>query len=243
MKYPNRLFTAVSCIFMICLLSCNRPDSPLQQIQQDLQSQPEYSVVLKDMREDGNFFKQYFHQYEIVRPVRKANDSLAFETETLDWERVSKDQYQKYGDYLGLTVLSKDSSGKISEDLYPPGYQYVGDRRYGEWQRDNNGNSFWVFYGKYVFMRSIFGMALGDRVYRSDWDGYSRSRDRGRPYLGRNRQFGTFGEKTKKSSPSFFQRRQARDAVRQRSFQDRVNSRKPRSTMSSTRRRSGGFGK
>lgn len=224
------------------LLSC-QPSSPVSQIQKQLESYPEYTIILEDMKEEGNFFTDYFYRYKLVygEPV-SGSDSLIYRTGTTDWYRVSKKEFQNNYNYLGMALVSKSADGKTSDTPGPPGYQYIGDKRYGRWRTDNSGNSFWAFYGKFAFFSYMFG-GLTRPVYANDWNNYRRYRGDGRPYYGRNKQFGTQGSYTKQTKKSFFDRRKAREASRKSRFSQKVNNRFQRSKSSSVRRRSGGFGK
>ncbi len=226
----------------ILLLSCSS-GTPLKRLQSAMSEYPEFSIMLADMKEEGNFFKDYYHRYKVVFGHKVAGqDSLTYERAVTDWYRVDRSEFQKYENFLGMVLVSKGPDGKISDDRYPPGYQYVGDSRYGEWRRDSGGNSFWSFYGKYAFFRSMFGM-FGGPIYSSRWDTYRDARYRGRPYYGSNHEYGTGGSYTKRTSPGFYQRRQQRELSRKARFSDRVRQRARRSRMSGFRRRSGGFGK
>ena len=218
--------------------------SPLEQLQRDLSKYPEYSIILEDMKEEGNFFKDYFHRYKIVfAEATGIPDSLIYRSEITDWNQVDKREYRKYANFLGMVIASKSREGIVSEAQYPPGYQYVGDPRYGTWRRDERGNSFWEFYGKFAFFSHMFGM-FGRPIYRTDYEGYRSYRSRGQPYFGKNREYGTNGTYTKQTNKSFFERRMARENARKARFSERVKNRVRRSRMSSVRRRSSrGFGK
>ncbi len=230
-------------IAALFLLSCGA-NTPLNRLQKDLNKYPEFSIVLADMKEDGNFFKDFYHRYKVVYGEKQsAGDSLTYQSAITDWYRVERDDFEKHQDYLGMVLVSKSKDNEISEDRYPPGYQYVGDSRYGQWRQDSSGNSFWSFYGKYAFFSSMFGMMRGP-IYSSHWNTYRDSRHSGRPYYGNNRQYGTSGSYTKRSNPNFYQRKTQRDAARKSRFSQRVKNRTRRSRMSGFRsRRSGGFGK
>ncbi len=226
-------------------LSCGEGRSPLQQLIRSLSPLPEYSIILEDMRIGGNFFREYEHRYKVVEGTlsEAGSGDLTFQTTTTDWERVSRREYETYQPYLGMVVASKSRDGKAQQGTgYPPAYNYVGDPRYGQWRRDSSGNSFWEFAGKYAVLSALFNMG-NNRVSRSDWDGYRDSYGRGRPYFGSSRQFGTEGSITKRTNPTFFQRRLQRQQASQRRFSDRVGSRVSRSRMSGARSRSGRGGK
>jgi len=230
-------------LLVVLFVSCGA-STPLKRLQSDLERYPEYSIILADMKEDGNFFKDYYHQYKVVYGEKESgSDSLTYRTQTTDWQRVEQKEFERNQNYLGMVLASKSADGKVSDDRYPPGYQYVGDNRYGQWRTNSSGGSFWEWYGKYAFFSSMFGM-FNRPIYRSDWGDYRSYRGSGRPYYGRNRQYGTNGSYTKRSNPSFFERRKQREARQKSRFSQRVKNRTRRSNMSNFRsRRSGGFGK
>jgi len=182
-------------------------------------------------------------RYKLVYATQQSGvDSLSYQTELTDWYQISEKEYQNNYNFLGMALASKSQEGKISETPVPPGYQYVGDPRYGQWRTDNRGNSFWEFYGKFAFFSYLFG-GLSRPVYMNDWNDYRRYRSQGTPYYGRNKQYGTQGSYTKDTKKSFFERRKAREASQRSRFSQRFNKRFQRSRSSSVRRRSGGFGK
>lgn len=212
-------------------------------IQRQLDRYPQYSIILEDMKEEGNFFTDYYQKYKIVYADKVAgSDSLAFYTDITEWRRVTEKEYQKYAPYLGMVLASKGADGRVSNEQYPPGYQYVGNPQYGQWRTDSNGNSFWEFYGKFAFMNAMFNLLAGP-VYRNDWDSYRGYRGSGRPYFGPNQKYGTDGSYTKQTKPTFYQRRQGRELAQKQSFSNKVKQRTRRSRMSGFRSRSGGFGK
>ena len=240
----NRIGRGVLGLVLLLLLSAcgGRPD--LDTLRKQYDQYPEYSIILQDMRVDGTFFQDYFHRYKVVyREDGGDSENPVFREEVTDWLKVSQEEYEKYDAFLGMTVLAKTEDGTTSDTPAPPGYRYVGDERYGRWRSDSSGNSFWEFYGKFALMQSLFNMGLGGPVYRGDFDDYRRYRGSGRPFFGGRNQYGTGGEVTKRTNPNFFERRQATEARRRASFQDKVKSRARRSNMSGTRSRSGGFGK
>lgn len=168
-----------------------------------------------------------------------------YKTVTTDWEKVSKSQYRKYYNYLGMALVQKKKDGKIDTTPVPAGYRYVGNHRYGRWM-GSGGSRFWSFYGKYAFFSSIFRRTLGRRVHYGAYDSYTNHMSAGRPYFGPNKMFGTNGSTTKTSHAQFFTRNEARAKAKKANFAQRVKNRTTRygrSRSSSYRSRSGGFGK
>jgi hypothetical protein len=169
--------------------------APLINLQQQMKDKTEYSILLDDMKIEGNVFDSYFHKYKVI----EFQDSIPV-SRTTDWLQVDEDIYRKYEPYLGMVLLRKDPVNGVQNNITPPGYNYMGDERYGRWQRDSSGNSFWVWYGQYSLMRSVFGWG-SQRVYRNDYDNWNRTRDI-RRYSGT--QWGTNGKVTQATKKNFF---------------------------------------
>ena len=195
-------------------------ETPLERLQRELDPFAEYSVILQDMRPEG-----FYHQYRVVVGEPDAGSGEVVHRETvLDWLRVGRRTYIRYQSHLGMVILSKGPDGVVDQQQHPPGYQQVGDERYGRWRDDGNGRSFWEFYGQYALLSTLMG-GFNRPVYRGDWDSYRDSRSSGQTYYGPGGAYGTNGTVTRQTSPDFFRRQQARQAASSRSFGDRVRSR------------------
>ena len=222
----TRLVPIVLAGVLLAAAACDT-QSPLERLQAQLEAYPEYSVVLQDM--DENLFR-YSHQYQIVVGAPQAGaDELVYREALLDWQQVDSGTYERYRPFLGMVILSKGADGAVDPNAHPPGYQQVGNERYGQWRQDSGGRSFWEFYGQYALLSHIIG-GFGRPIYRDDWNGYQDSRRRGQTYYGPGAPgggstYGTNGSTTRQSSPDFFRRQQARQAAQGRSFGQRVNSR------------------
>jgi hypothetical protein len=223
----------------LAISGCGGTPSPLQKINQALKDIPTYSVILEDMKEEGDFFPEYFHKYKIVIPDSESPEKAPRIAST-DWMPVSADFYLARKPFLGMTIFVK-KDGKAGGVAAPPGYAYVGDQRYGRWRTDSSGRSFWEFFGMYALMSHL----LGPRpIYRGDYDRYRSYRGRRRPYFGsagpgRSQPYGTAGSYTKTSRPTFYQRRMARSRS---SFSSKFRNRVGR-TRTGFRSRGGGWGK
>ncbi|MEM6831957.1 MAG: hypothetical protein AAF551_15710, partial [Bacteroidota bacterium] len=106
-----------------------------------------------------------------------------------------------------MEIAARDSTGKLSKAVTPPGYSnYVGNPRYGSWQSNGNGGSFWAFYGQYAFMSSMFNLFAypARRSYYDDWRGgyYGRGRSYYGPTSGGTSYYGTNSNYTKSKNPS-----------------------------------------
>ena len=195
-------------------------ETPLDRLQRQLEPYPEYSVTLQDMREDG-----YYHQYGVVIGESQAgSEDLVYRDSILDWQQVGRRTYDRYQPHLGMVILSKGPDGIVDQSQHPPGYQQVGNERYGQWRDEGGGRSFWVFYGQYALLSHMIG-GFSRPIYRNDWNGYRDARGRGQTYYGSGGAYGTNGSVTRQTNPNFFRRQQTRQAARSRSFGDRVRGR------------------
>jgi hypothetical protein len=206
-------------------------DNPLLKIKASLKDVPNYSIILENMKEEGNFVKSYFHKYRIVKPEG---------AETTDWLKVPEPIFQQYEKFLGMTILAQ-KDGKVDDAVVPPGYHYVGDTRYGQWRSDGRGGNFWEFYGQYRLMTDFLG-GWYRPVYDVDYDAYKKFKKRKVPYYGLKNQYGTSGTIVKKTKPDFYSRYTAKQAAKSASFTDKVSKRIGRS-RTTVRGRSGGRGK
>ena len=219
-------------LVLLMLPSCGSSRSPVDRLVAKYGNVPEFSVILEDMDISGSMFPQYYHKYRVI-----IGDKIYY----TDWEKVSESYFRQNENYLGMALISKTEDNNVTKTPIPPGYQYVGNSRYGEWQTDNSGNSFWAFYGQYMFMTSMFNM-FSSPVYRSNYNTYTQYRDSGRPFYGTENQYGTNGSMTKNTNKNFFQRKMAKQQMRQTSFSDKVKQRINRS-QNTFHSRGGGFGK
>lgn len=213
------------------LVGCGRQKLPLLSIQQSLKDKSTYSIILEDMKEEGNFIKSYFHQYRIIEPETSW---------TTGWEKVPETFYQANEGFLGMTLFSKQD-GEIRSTVGPPGYAYVGDSRYGHWRNDDHGNSFWEFYGKYALFSQFFG-GWYRPIYRNDYDMYNHYRNRGQTYYGKNNEYGSNGSIAKRQKPNFYARRMSTIKSGRNTFSTKVSSKIGR-TKFGFRGRAGGKGK
>jgi hypothetical protein len=234
--------------------------SPIDNIITTYINEQNYSVLLADMNYDESK-KKYYHKYKIIIDKSKSSEEIDdkdFKVVDTDWKEVSPIIFDQHQQDLGMTILSKEN-GTLKKNSVPAGYNnYVGNPKYGSWQTNSSGNSFWVFYGKYAMLRSLFG---GSRYYRTDYDYYRRN-TYGRDYYGRNKRYGTSTYKntssTWASKPSSFKNRVNQNVKKSASSLKSKGYSSTRSygstnkttrssgkynSSSSFRSRSGGFGK
>ena len=224
------LFFSAAAILFFCGCGDIR-ELPIDRIKKHLKDSPTYSIILEDMKEEGNFSKQYFHKYRVIQMD---------EGWTTDWFKVPKDYYHMNEKFMGMTLFAK-KDGEDIKGAAPPGYAYVGDTRYGHWRNDSSGRSFWEFYGKYRLLADFFG-GWYRPVYRNDYDTYRNYRARHTPYFGSRNQFGTDGSLVKSNKPDFYARHMQKERIKRESFSSKVSQRIGR-TRTSFRSRAGGRGK
>lgn len=252
----------VTTLFISCGSESNKyVKSPLDQIITTYINLQNYSVILADM-DYNESLDTYMHKYRIIVPKADANGEDDFDITTTEWQKVSPIVFEQYQNDLGMTILSK-KDGVLDKKTAPAGYDnYVGNEKYGHWKTDSRGTSFWEFYGQYAFMRSIFGWGSGYRYYRNDYYDYRNYRGK-RNYYGRNNTFGTSTYKNTNSTwankPKTFKQKvqtkvkKSSSALKSRSYSSSssygnstkktVRSTNRYNSSSSSRSRSGGFGK
>ena len=238
-------------ILVFFILSCgsnNFRKSPLDTFTKELDKEKTYSVILYDIDVQGNFSKDYLHQYKIIT---EENDTP--KEKVTDWMPVSESFFFTHENNMGMEVLSKTEDGKISKKAAPAGYNnYIGNKKYGQWV-NQGGSSFWQFYGQYAFMSSMFNL-MSRPVYRNHYSDYSNNyRDRKSyygPRTGGSNYYGTYSRNNSRANNSRFKNKLNRVKQSSRSFKDRVKSRFSRKSSrssgrygSSFRSRSRGFGK
>lgn len=225
-------------ILLVILISQCNSSSPIEEgltkVHEQFKNYPNYTVLLSDMNFEDD---KYTHKYQILI---EENDTTFDERET-DWMEVSPVFFKKYQNALGMEI-SRRENGKVINSVAPPGYnRYVGNTRYGSWQTNSSGGSFWAFYGQYMFLSRMFSTPYYQPT-RGSWTTYNDTyRRQNRDYYGPSGSYGTSryfnSEKGKNSSW----------AKKPSSFRDNVKSKVSRSasrySKSVSRSRSGGYGK
>jgi hypothetical protein len=138
----------------------------------------------------------YYHKY-----LKEENG----ETHETDWVKVDASFYEQNLEFLGMAVLSKPY-GVFEQDRVtqatPPGMAYVGNDKYGEWKKDNSGNSFWSWYGKYALFSHLFFFPPSYFGY-GGWNSWNNGYRNRQPYFGKTQngkqQYGTRGSFVKQS--------------------------------------------
>ncbi|MEA1899677.1 MAG: hypothetical protein U9N47_02765 [Thermodesulfobacteriota bacterium] len=101
---------AILTSFLLC--ACGGPRLPLDKIRTSLKGVPTYSIVLDDMKEEGNLFKTHYYKYSII---------LEDKTTKTDWIEVPENYFKQNVSFLGMTIWAK-KDGKESKGVGPPGY-------------------------------------------------------------------------------------------------------------------------
>ncbi|MCP4112234.1 MAG: hypothetical protein GY749_43045 [Desulfobacteraceae bacterium] len=208
-KKSYQILYAMLIIIILFFHGCGSNGLPIENIKKSLKDAPDYSVILDDMKEEGNFFKEYFHKYRVVQPDKY---------KITKWSEVPEDFYKANEDFMGMVI-----AGKPNANVAPPGYNYVGNNQYGHWKDDGKGGNFWEFYGKYRLLSDLFG-GWYRPVYRYDFDSYKMYKKQKLPYYGRN-EFGRSGSRVKSKRPFYYKRSMAKKT----SFADKVSNRLGRS--------------
>jgi hypothetical protein len=241
--------------FIVLVYSCSRTcesdysepvKSPVDEMIKIMANVPTYSIILYDMNTEGSIFKEYYHQYRII----KEDENGDVGEEITDWHPVGEGFFDANLNNMGMEIAAKGEDGKITKGVSPPGYgAYVGNEKYGRWsQRD--GGSFWEFYGKYALMSSMFNMMAypARRSYYNDYrGGYYGT---GRSYYGPRSSSGTYayGTNSKYNTSSNKSSKWANNSSNN-SLKRRVRSGTTQSSKSGSRysnfsrSRSGGYGK
>ena len=158
--------------------------------------------ILVDMKQDGALC---YHKYRFVE------GGLARLT---GWEPVSCAEYKGHEDHLGMAIYSKPEGSFESEAItvaHPPGYNYIGNPRYGRWDV-RSGGQYWVWYGQYALTRDLlWGVGGYQPVRNRTWSSYRSAVKSRTPYYGDTKQYGTNGTiaQTKYKSSAFMTKRRA----------------------------------
>jgi len=228
-----------------CSTESRYTEEGLDTVIKEYRETPDLTIILYDQNYENG---KYQHQYQVLIP--KPDSTL--DAKVSPFYPVSDKFFNAHIDDLGMELANK-TDGVVTKTVAPAGYsQYVGNPKYGRW-KENNGSSFWEFYGKFAFMNSMFHTFSSPARY-GYWNDYHHNyAPSGRAYRGPNNYYGTqsyMKSNTGRSSawgktPSSFRNdvrsRVQRSSTASKSKISRTSSRS--SARSSSRSRSGGFGK
>lgn len=246
--YPFQIAAILLIMTMImggCSSGGGYTEEGLDTVIKSYRETPDLTILLYDQNYEGN---QYQHQYQVLIPLPDSS----IDAKITPFYPVSDRFFNEHIDDLGMELATK-TDGVVKKTVAPAGYsQYVGNPKYGHWT-ERNGTSFWEFYGKFAFMNSMFHMFTSPARY-SYWNDYNTNyAPGGRTYRGPGNYYGTdsymksnAGKSTSWSKkPSSFRNdvrsRVQRSSTASKAKVSRTSSRY--SSSSSSRSRSGGFGK
>ena len=259
-RFKSKIKHWITLVFAaILLVQCTSSSTkkfvkePLDAIIKENSKYQNFSIILYDMDYDQSN-KSYKHQYQILVEPLPPEDTTLVETITT-WKVVSDAFFNKHVEDMGMEIAFK-KDGKLEKKTAPPGYSnYVGNKKYGHWNTNSSGNSFWAFYGRYAFMSSMFRMASYP-IYRSHYNNYhSNYYGSGRSYYGPRTSsggntYGTSSSYNKARTTSTWNNKSSSFKSNVRSNVSRsasTSKRKSRSSSrykgSNSRSRSGGYGK
>lgn len=180
---------------------CNNVDitkDPVQELMEQESMEPQFTLLLFDMDQEGVFSKVYKHRYRIIK--EKAGKVVGVDTK---WYNVPSSYFQQNANNLGMEMAAKDSVGKISRTVGPPGYtNYIGNTKYGYWGaalRDSSTTSapekidsqittkpetdFWFFHPQHLYIRDLLQLPAG-KIYQKEYTEARRNYTRGFIYYG-----------------------------------------------------------
>jgi len=133
--------------------------------------------ILTDMEIREGEEVEFFHEYTTYRV--EADGATDVDSE---WVEVSEREYLEHEAHLGMVVWSRPA-GVLTPITYvsPPGYAYVGNPYYGEWD-DDDDEELWEFDDDRVRIYH-FGKKRKHRITRGDYRTYRSYRDRSQVYF------------------------------------------------------------
>ncbi|MCT4663655.1 MAG: hypothetical protein N4A45_00310 [Flavobacteriales bacterium] len=257
MKKVLIFFLSFTALF---LSSCGSSEKEVKEVKNDRidyykmkYSGDNFSIVLDDMK--INETQEYFvhqHKYQIL--ILK-NDSL--HQVNKEWVDVSKALYEKHKNDLGMEILTFQD-GVVSDVARPVGYGWaVGNEKHGEWvapdstnnhssSNSSGHNRVWRHSSTSPFFWMWLASSGRSGVSRGHYNNFQNHATSNRAFYGAGTNgkyaHGTRSEEQRTARAGYYTRRATSSAVKN------YNNRKTRSSSrysrgSSTRSRSGGFGK
>ena len=107
------------------------------------------SLILIESYEHGTFIKSYFQKYRVVhgfKPLK--NQFIIFRTSKNFWEKGKMN--------VGMSLYRTEKANTPGNSVpMPPGFLFVGDLAYGNWQTKNN-SKVWTFQRSYAHFPKLF---------------------------------------------------------------------------------------
>lgn len=252
----KKSFIAIVSFLAISLTSCGNSDDsikvnkePSDALIADLGS-TEYSIVLNDMNvSDRNSKKLYQHKYHILKLEK---DSLV--VDSMDWQTVNRTFFEKHEKDLGMEIVS-NHNGKVSRVAQPVGFGWaIGNEKYGEWEAvtkdststasNTNTERRWRSRGPSVL---FWYWMLRRPTYHRDYTGYRTSSASGKSYYGAQTngtsRYGTNSSYQRSKRSTFFTRQKSSSSWKSHTQEKTKRSSSRYGKSSTTRSRSGGYGK
>jgi len=169
---------------------------PVREIIEAESIEPNFTVLLFDMDQEGVFSKTYKHRYRVLK--EKEGKVVGVDTK---WYNVSSSYFQQNQNNLGMEMAAKDSAGKVAQTIGPPGYtNYIGNSRYGYWgqvEGDTLADKFWYFTPENTYIRALLQLPAG-KIYQKNHTEARGYYGRGFIYYGiimsgGRRRYGTYG--------------------------------------------------
>ncbi len=152
------------------------------------------TVILIDTHATGFLIKTYYQKYRIISGYESVDEMIV---------RTSKEFARKNLRHIGLSLYRKSDQAEEFLPL-PPGSLYLGNRQFGDWKTNKNGETRWKFHK--VFKN--FPKYLGWGKFRPDQDFYQQMRSSislNQPFYGAHTEFGPQGSITRENFPHFFE--------------------------------------
>ncbi len=148
------------------------------------------TAILEKTMKKGYLIKTYYQRYKIVYAYRPPKLIIVRTKRTLA-EKTSK--------YIGMSLFRIDEDNKISTVPMPPGYLFIGNKKYGRWLYKDK-IAYWKFYQSYKKLPQYFGWGsfTPDKKFLVEAKSYEKDNT---PFLGLSNEFGHKGSVTNKFLP------------------------------------------
>lgn len=147
--------------------------SALEKLEEEYKNTPVYSIILEDLKTENDAF---FIKCSLVVPL--PHEGTAMEI-TKKWAETTKQEYEMVEPYKGLTIVTK-KNGETVYAANPPGYEYVGDPRYGRWENREGMSPVWVWLAGYAVWNSTRSQHISFDSYQQ----YQHAKNNHTPYFG-----------------------------------------------------------
>ncbi len=251
----KKLLFIITVVFVISACSGDKTKpaktvsvEPILNIVKEYKDQ-DFSIVLDDMKiEEEPDFMVYQQKYNILTVE---DDSL--HVTATPWHTVNQNFFSQHENDLGMEIVSYHDQ-KLSLTAKPVGFGWaIGNEKHGEWvsvKKDTTTTSNSINNSKWRTNQSSFfywfWLSRNRRTYGKEYNGYQRNATKGTSYYGTRSQYGIYDYGTrsdfqKRTRQNFFTRKATNSSVWNNHKTSRSSSRY--SSGSSTRSRSGGYGK